>query len=81
MPICYNGKYLAYVGLGIRCVECVQMSTDVNEPKTFVDGLIKRLQGMYAEQATLPDREEAEVLSVQMLQRLYRYILSEGYGE
>lgn len=57
------------------------MGADVNEPKTFVDGLIKRLQALYAEQRPLPDREDGEVLSVQMLQRLYRYILSEGYGE
>jgi hypothetical protein len=46
-----------------------------------------RLRRQYADRALLPsaahnvdDTEVREPLSLQLLQRLYRYVISEGYG-
>ena len=45
---------------------------------------MNRLRRHYAERTPLPrdDAEDnGESLSLQMLQRLYRHVMSEGYGE
>ncbi len=42
---------------------------------------MNRLRRHYAEQTPLPGHKEQDPLSLQMLQRLYRHVMSEGYGE
>jgi hypothetical protein len=56
------------------------MNTETDERRAYVESIMNRLRRHYAERTPLPDREE-ETLSLQMLQRLYRYVMSEGYGE
>jgi hypothetical protein len=50
--------------------------------------LCDRLKRLYSERAVLPsaahdfdDTEERETMSLNLLQRLFRAIISEGYGE
>jgi hypothetical protein len=59
------------------------MNTDTDERRAYVEAIMNRLRRQYAERALLPTREaeEGETLSLQMLQRLYRHVMSEGYGE
>ncbi len=60
------------------------MNTDTDAKRASVDGLINRLRRQYEEQRPLPssdDGEPTEPLSIALLQRLYRHVLSEGYGE
>ena len=59
------------------------MNTDTDERRAYVEAIMNRLRRQYAERALLParDSEEGETLSLQMLQRLYRHVMSEGYGE
>ena len=59
------------------------MNTDTDERRAYVEAIMNRLRRQYAERALLParDEEEGETLSLQMLQRLYRHVMSEGYGE
>lgn len=56
------------------------MNTETDERRIYVEGIMNRLRRHYAERTPIPDQEE-EALSLQMLQRLYRYVMSEGYGE
>jgi len=56
------------------------MSTQTDERRAFMEAIMNRLRRHYAEQTPLPDRD-AETLSLALLQRLYRYVMSEGYGE
>ncbi len=60
------------------------MNTDTDAKRAYVDNLISRLRRQYEEQQPLPGREEGEAgeaLSMSLLQRLYRHVMSEGYGE
>lgn len=60
------------------------MSTDTDAKRAYIDNLISRLRRQYEEGRPLPGRvehEEGEPLSMALLQRLYRHIISEGYGE
>jgi hypothetical protein len=55
-------------------------NTETEERRAYVETIMNRLRRHYAERTSLPDRED-EPLSLQMLQRLYRHVISEGYGE
>jgi hypothetical protein len=59
------------------------MNTDTDERRAYVEAIMNRLRRQYAERALIPTQSEAEgeSLSLQMLQRLYRHVMSEGYGE
>ena len=59
------------------------MNTDTDERRAYVEAIMNRLRRQYAERALLPTKteDEGETLSLQMLQRLYRHVMSEGYGE
>ena len=57
------------------------MNTQTDERRTLVETIMNRLRRHYAERTPLPDRDDGETLSVALLQRLYRYVMSEGYGE
>ena len=57
------------------------MNTETDERRAYIEAIINRLRRHYAERSPLPDHEETEALSLQMLQRLYRHVMSEGYGE
>jgi hypothetical protein len=59
------------------------MNTDTDERRAYVETIMNRLRRQYAERALMPakDEDEGETLSLQMLQRLYRHVMSEGYGE
>lgn len=57
------------------------MNTETDERRAYVESIMNRLRRQYAERSPLPDHEDAEPLSLQMLQRLYRHVMSEGYGE
>ena len=56
------------------------MNTDTDKRRAYV---MNRLRHQYAERALIPTKaeDEGETLSLQMLQRLYRHVMSEGYGE
>jgi hypothetical protein len=59
------------------------MNTDTDERRAYVEAIMNRLRRQYAERALIPTKseDEGETFSLQMLQRLYRYVMSEGYGE
>lgn len=60
------------------------MNTETDARRAYVESIMNRLRRHYAERTPLPaqeDEEEGETLSLQMLQRLYRHVMSEGYGE
>jgi hypothetical protein len=57
------------------------MHAHTDERRAFVAAIIKRLRRHYAERTPLPGEEDQQTLSLEQLQRLYRYVLSEGYGE
>jgi hypothetical protein len=59
------------------------MNTETDARRAYVEAIMNRLRRHYAERTPLPGRddEEGETLSLQMLQRLYRHVMSEGYGE
>jgi hypothetical protein len=59
------------------------MNTDTDERRAYVEAIMNRLRRQYAERALIPTKTEnqGETLSLQMLQRLYRHVMSEGYGE
>jgi hypothetical protein len=56
------------------------MQTQTDARRAFVEAIINRLRRHYAERTPLPDRDDGETLSLALLQRLYRYVVSEGYG-
>lgn len=59
------------------------MNTDTDKRRAYVEAIMNRLRRQYAERALMPTKTEdvSETLSLQMLQRLYRHVMSEGYGE
>jgi hypothetical protein len=57
------------------------METQPDERRTFVEAIMNRLRQHYAEQTPLPGDTDTQALSLAQLQRLYRYVVSEGYGE
>jgi hypothetical protein len=57
------------------------MQTQTDARRAFVEAIIYRLRRHYAERTPLPVRDDGETLSLALLQRLYRYVVSEGYGE
>ena len=59
------------------------MNTDTDERRAYVEAIMNRLRRQYAERALIPTKteNEGETLSLQLLQRLYRHVMSEGYGE
>jgi hypothetical protein len=58
------------------------MNTETDERRAYVEAIMNRLRRHYAERTVLPGREDnEETLSLQLLQRLYRHVMSEGYGE
>ena len=60
------------------------MNMETDARRAHVEAIMARLRDRYADRAPLPgheDEQEREPLSVQMLQRLYRHVLAEGYGE
>jgi len=56
------------------------METQTDARRAFVEAIIHRLRRHYAEQTPLPGNEDMQTLSLAQLQRLYRYVMSEGYG-
>lgn len=57
------------------------MNTEIDKRRSYVESIMNRLRRHYAERTPLPENENQEPLSLQMLQRLYRHVMSEGYGE
>ena len=60
------------------------MNMETDARRAHIEAIMTRLRDKYAERAPLPRRgaeQQDEPLSVQMLQRLYRHVLAEGYGE
>jgi len=57
------------------------MNTETDKRRAYVEGLMNRLQRLYVERTPLPTRDDEESLSLELLQRLYHHIMSEGYGE
>ena len=57
------------------------MQTQADTRRAFVQAIMIRLRRHYAERTPLPNRDDGETLSLALLQRLYRYVMSEGYGE
>ncbi len=57
------------------------MNTHTDERRAFVEAIMNRLRRHYAERTPLPGDQDEQILSQAQLQRLYRYVLSEGYGE
>lgn len=58
------------------------MNTETDERRAYVEAIMNWLRRHYAERTPLPGHEQdEETLSLQMLQRLYRHVMSEGYGE
>jgi hypothetical protein len=61
----------------------IAMNTDTDERRAYVEAIMNRLRRQYADRTVMPTKVEDEgaTLSLQMLQRLYRHVMSEGYGE
>lgn len=57
------------------------MNTETDERRAYIEAIMNRLRRHYAERTPLPGREHKTTLSLQMLQQLYRHVMSEGYGE
>ena len=60
------------------------MNTETDARRAYVEAIMNRLRRHYAERTPLPTQDpdgEGETLSLQLLQRLYRHVMSEGYGE
>jgi hypothetical protein len=60
------------------------MNTNTNAQRAYVEAIISRLHRQYDEQVPVPAKDEydeGEPLSAELLQRLYRHVISEGYGE
>jgi hypothetical protein len=49
------------------------MQTHTDKRRAFVEAIMNRLRGHYAERTPLPGEDE-QPLSLQQLQRLYRYV-------
>jgi hypothetical protein len=63
------------------CQGANRMHTDTDERRAFVVAIMNRLRRHYAARTILPGDDNEQILSLQQLQRLYRYVLCEGYGE
>ena len=57
------------------------MEIQTDKRRIFLEAIMNRLRRHYAEQTPLPSNEDTQTLSLAQLQRLYRYVMSEGYGE
>ena len=57
------------------------MQTPTDARRAFVEAILNRLRRHYAERTPLPGDEETQTLSLAQLQRIYRHVISEGYGE
>ena len=57
------------------------MQTPTDARRAYLEAIMNRLRRHYAEQTPLPGNEDTQTLSLAQLQRLYRYVMSEGYGE
>ena len=57
------------------------METQTNERRALVEAIMNRLRRHYAERTPLPGNDDTQTLSLAQLQRLYRSVMSEGYGE
>lgn len=67
------------------------MNTEIDKRRMYIETIMNRLRQHYIERTPLPGQEGAEqvalpdqpreALSLQLLQRLYRHVISEGYGE
>jgi hypothetical protein len=57
------------------------MQTQSEECRIFIEAIMNRLRQHYAERTSLPDDTNTQTLSLAQLQRLYRCVVSEGYGE
>jgi hypothetical protein len=57
------------------------METQTDERRAFVEAIMNRLRRHYAEQTPLPGNDDTQPLSLAQLQRLYRHVMSEGYGK
>ena len=57
------------------------MNTETDERRAYIESIMNRLRRHYAERTPLPGNQQQEALTLQMLQRLYRHVMSEGYGE
>ena len=55
------------------------MSAKTDERRAYVEALLNRLRRQYVERAPTPG--DGEALTFETLQRLCRYVTSEGYGE
>ena len=57
------------------------MNTEIDKRRAYIESIMNRLQRHYVERTPLPDHEDEQPLSLELLQRLYRHVMSEGYGE
>jgi len=57
------------------------MEPHTDPRRACVAAIMNRLRGHYAERTPLPGSEDTQTLSLAQLQRLYRCVMSEGYGE
>ena len=60
---------------------------DIDARRAYVARIMDRLRKQYVERTLLPsaahdgdDSEDREPMSLQLLQRLFRCVISEGYG-
>ena len=60
-----------------------RMNTQTDKRRAFVEAIIERLRQHYIDRTPVPGRNEdcEEGLSLAQLQRLYRHVVAEGYGE
>ena len=56
------------------------MNTETDKRRAYIESIMNRLQCHYVERTPLPNDDE-QPLSLELLQRLYRHVMSEGYGE
>ena len=57
------------------------MQTQSEECRIFIEAIMNRLRQHYAAQTPLSGDTDTQALSLAQLQRLYRCVISEGYGE
>jgi hypothetical protein len=57
------------------------MEIQTDKRRIFLEAIMNRLRRHYAEQTPLPGNKDTQPLSLAQLQRLYRQVISEGYGE
>lgn len=61
----------------------MNINTETERRRLYVEAIMNRLRRHYAERTPLPESSNRgeEALTLPTLQRLYRYVMSEGYGE